>query len=146
MFVDRHSAISALTPPALEPMTPEELESRAASWFEGFPAEGVEAQIANFEEGVDGRMRPRLTLAHHLAILTDLWESDPDAVASRIDVPVWVLAVEGDRPERRGRVEAFASHLRHGRLEWVRGHHDVHAEQPHRVVDLLLDLAAEVTP
>jgi pimeloyl-ACP methyl ester carboxylesterase len=145
-FDDRESAIAALTPPAFEPMSPDELRLLGDSWFEGFPPAGIDAQLANFEPGDDGRMRPRLSLRHHLAILTDLWEHDPDATVSLVDVPVWVLAVEGDRPGRRERIEAFGSHVRQGRVVWAKGHHDIHAQQPELVVDLLLDLAAEIDP
>jgi pimeloyl-ACP methyl ester carboxylesterase len=143
-FPDRESALSALTPPPLTGMAAHELRAKADEWFPGFPAAGVEGQLANFVEVSDGTVRPRLTLERHLSILSHLWGHDPEAVAARVDVPVWVLAARGGWPGKEERVADFASALGRSRFEWVDGHHDLHAEQPRLVVDFLLDLAAEV--
>lgn len=143
-FPDRESALSALTPPPLTGMAAHELRAKANQWFPGFPAAGVEGQLANFEEVSDGTVRPRLTLERHLSILSHLWGHDPEAVAARVDVPVWVMAARGGWPGKEERVADFASALGRSRVEWADGHHDLHAEQPRLVVDFLLDLAAEV--
>ena len=144
-FPDREAALAALTPPPLAGMAASELRAKASEWFPGFPASAVEGQLANFEELSDGTVRPRLDLRTHLSIVSHLWGHDPEAVAAGVDVPVWVMAARGGWPGKDQRVADFASALRHPRVEWVDGHHDLHAEQPQMVVDFLLDLAAEVS-
>lgn len=144
-FPDWESAEAALTPPPLAGLHADELRQRAQGWFSDFPEAGVAAQLANFEVLEDGTVRPRLSLERHLAILRQLWDHDPDAVAARIEVPVWVMATTEGRPGKAERVERFVGGLRDSRLTWVEGHHDIHAQQPTTVVDFLLDLAAEVS-
>jgi pimeloyl-ACP methyl ester carboxylesterase len=142
-FVDWETARESLTPPPLSGMSAEQLRRQAGEWFPDFPPAGVAGQLANFEELSDGTVRPRLTLDRHLDILGHLWDHDPDEVAAAIGVPVWVLAAHGGWPGKEERVERFASHIT-GRVMWVDGHHDLHAQQPGLVVDFLLDLAAEL--
>jgi hypothetical protein len=125
-------------------MTQAELEELAPTWFSDFPPEGIRAQLANFAVHDDGTVAPHLSLDHHMTILRHLWEDDPDAVAEELSVPVRVVAV-GDDPAKRARVERFAGHLRDGRVIWSDGHHDLHAQRPQDVVDVLLDLSAEVS-
>ncbi len=144
-FADRESALAALTPPPLAGMPVHELRAKAAEWFPGFPAAGVEGQLANFEELPDGTVRPRLSLDRHLSIVSHLWGHDPDAVAAAVDVPVWVMAARGGWPGKEQRVADFAAAIGRSRVAWVDGHHDLHAEQPRVVVDFLLDLAVEVS-
>jgi pimeloyl-ACP methyl ester carboxylesterase len=144
-FADWDAAREALAPPPFGGLTSIELQARASEWFPGFPDAGVAAQLANFETLDDGSVRPRLTRERHMTIVRHLWDHDPDAVAASVDVPVWVMAAKEGWPGKDERVSRFVGALASSRVEWVDGHHDLHAEQPLRVVDFLLDLAAEVS-
>ncbi len=139
-------AEKALRPPRRPGMTMDELEQRFGELFAGFPESGIRGQIANFAHFDDGTVQPHLDLEHHMSIIRYLWEHDPDEVAATLDVPVWLMPVDDGRPGKRDRVESFTSKLKSGRTVWTSGHHDVHAERPTAVVDMLLDLAAEVAP
>lgn len=141
------SAWDRLAPPAFDGMGWAELRARAAARFVGWPTWAVEAQLANFEELPDGTVRPRLPRETHEVILQHLWNHEPDRAAVEVEVPILVVAVDDDTPGKKGRVERFAGRVPHCRVVWARGHHDLHAERPELVADLLMSfLREEVAP
>jgi hypothetical protein len=113
------------------------------SHLKDFPEPGIEAQLANFTVNEDGSIRNHLSLASHLTILRHLWEHNPDPVGARVTSPLQVIAVHGGIPSKPERVASFAE-ATHADVHWMDGHHDVHAQQPERVAQLLLDLADRV--
>ncbi len=141
-FDDWAAAARALAPPDFTGLTAASLRAMGDSMFGHFPPAGRLGQLANFEQDEDGGVRPRLTRERHMCILRRLFEHDPYATASSVGLPVWVLAIQGGA-DRREPIERFVDALNNGRLIWADGHHDIHAEQPDRVADVLLDLAAE---
>lgn len=132
-----------LAPPPLEGMRASDLEAGMRVRFSGWPEEGVQGQLANFELLADGTVRPHLTRDRHMRILRELWSHHPDDAARRLDVPVAVIAAEDGWPGKRERVEAFTGNLALGSVTWVDAHHDVHAQRPELVAGLLLELARE---
>ena len=130
-----------LAPPVLEAMTMTELRQRAQSWWPDFPAEGVEAQLANFVEGPDGFVRARLRREHHKQILASLWAQDPRPLFAQVRVPT-LIAVAGDSDNRPG-PELAAAGISHARTSrYLGAHHDLHAQHPERLARELLQLAA----
>lgn len=142
-FPDWESAAAALAPPSFDGLTRRQLEQGMRARFDGWPEEAVAAQLANFEDTSDG-VRPRLHRSTHMRLLSALWTHDSSAIADRLELPVLVVAATVDSPAEPGEVEAFVRRLRRGRLAWVEGHHDVHAQRPGAVAALLLELAGEV--
>lgn len=138
-FADVEEALVALRPPDLVGVGRSEMEGRMRARFIDFPETGLAGQMANFEDMDGGRVRPRLRLESHLAIVRHLHGQDPDVLAAQIDLPVRVVAV-GD-PGSRPRVSAFAENLRRGEVTWVDGHHDIHAQRPELVADVIRGLA-----
>lgn len=54
----------------------------------------------------------------------------PELVDAGVAGPVLVLAADGDTPPgEHAEVEAFVSALRRGRVTWIQGHDDLHAQQ-----------------
>ena len=137
-FPDVEQALAALRPPDLVGVARSEVEQRMGAMLTDFPTAAIEGQLANFEAIDDHRVRPRLRLDSHLEIVRQLHDQDPDALAGQVDVPVRIVAVgaEGSRP----RVTTFASHLRNGSVRWVDGHHDIHAQRPELVADVIREL------
>lgn len=141
-FPTWESAEAALAPPDFTGITRREMGARSEAMFSLFPPRGVRGQLANFEELAGGTIRARLSRTNHMKILRHLYDHDPFSTASEIDRTVWILAVTGDDPGRESSIESFVDTLTDGRLVWVDGHHDIHAQQPEVVVDLLVDLSA----
>lgn len=136
-FTDWETVSSVLQPPDLTGRTLEQLEAGIRNHFPGWPQSGIDGQLANFEEAGDGTIRPRLTLDRHMRILRSLWEHDPDLSASSIAVPVTVIAARDGWPGKQERVESFASKLRQASVHWVDADHDVHAQHPELVADMI---------
>jgi pimeloyl-ACP methyl ester carboxylesterase len=137
---DWTEAQSRLSPPSFAGMTMESMRSAMRSHLQGFPEEAIEAQLANLTVDENGSVRNRLSLDNHLTILRHLWEHDPDPVGRTVSSPIQVIAVAGGLPNKAARVAAFAG-ASGADVQWLEGHHDVHAQQPEHVTKLLLALA-----
>lgn len=140
IFDDVDSAWEQMAPPVFDGFDRAKLEAHNAARFAGWPPASVVARLASFEDADDGTVRPRLGRECHRAIVASLFGQDPDRVASEVSVPAVVVAVDRERPGRRERVETFVDHLPHGRVEWFDAHHDIHAQHPEIVADIMLDL------
>lgn len=143
-FPTLEAALTNLAPPNFDGLSRDQLERHLTQRFQGWPETAVGGALANFEIGVDDAVRPRLSLDRHLKILEQLWHHDPDVSMRRVAVPTLVLAAENGHPGKRERVEAFSRSLGRGRIVWMEGEHDLHAQHPDAVSELLIDLAGEV--
>jgi pimeloyl-ACP methyl ester carboxylesterase len=137
VWQDWEDAKTALTPPPLDHLRADTLVSETAKLFRGWPQEGVAAQLANLEAMPDGKVRRRLRLESHLQILRAMWEQSPRLVAARIDVPVLVLVADDGPPHHQAQVGDFAQSLSRKRVVHLPGHHDLHAQQPGEVVNVI---------
>lgn len=143
-FEDWESAAATLRPPDLPPITWAAATEQAASFYPGFPPDGVLAQLANLEEGVDGRVRRRLPLEAHMTILRHLFEQRPLDTAAKLGQPVLIVAARNnDTGDKAQRAQALEAALAQGRLVWLEGHHDLHAQRPQKVVDVVVGALSE---
>ncbi len=141
-FPDWDDAATALAPPRLAG-TPLDrirgwLDSSAGDW----PESGRQGTLANFEVRDDGTIAPWLTFERHLLVLRGLWEHQPSTRYPQISVPALLIVADtGDvswTHSKEEAVEAALAALPRGRAEWFRpAHHDVHAQHPAAVADLL---------
>ena len=143
-FPEWSDAAAQLAPPELEGMLKTDLENHMRARLDGWPETGIQGQLNNFEVRSDGTIRPHLSRRDHMAILRELWEHRPDDRAARVKCPTLVISVDA-QPDKRRRVERFVRRLERGRVVWVDGHHDVHAQQPDLVAGLLAELVEELS-
>lgn len=143
-FATWPDAEGALTPPNFDHTSLDEIRAMMRSHMNGFPDSGIEAQLANFEVAGDGRVRNRLRLQNHVSILRNLWDHDPDATGKAVRAPIQVIAVDSGRISKQERVSSFQA-MTGAEVYWREGHHDIHAQQPELVADLLLQLARKAT-
>ncbi len=143
-FPEWETAQRTLAPPSVAGMTRDQLASVIRDGLADFPETGIAAQLANFEDLPDGTVRARLSRDRHMTILRFLWEHDPDALADRVTQPVLVIATEGGMPGKDGRVATFTGRLTRGSAVWMDAHHDVHAQHPEAVAQLLVEFAGSV--
>lgn len=134
---------SVLAPPDFTGFTMEQMKKRSEERFAGWPRTGIEGQLANFQSE-DGFVKPRLSRANHMRILRELWEHRADHAAADVAVPALVLAIGRSEPGREERVDSFVRSLPDARLTWMDAHHDVHAQHPHLVAELLTAFAGEI--
>lgn len=146
-FPDWETCARTLAPPDLTTLRTAELEARMRGARPDWPESGIRGALANVGEGPDGRVRPHLSREHHMAILADLWEHPPTGRFPAIAVPVLFVPAEptptGGTDDRRARVASAVAALPRGRSTWLRGDHDLHAQQPDRVAAVLLGAVAD---
>lgn len=141
-------AATAMAPPKLIGTPFTRMQEWMSSAHPDWPDEGRLGQLANFEVRVDGTIAPWLTFERHLHVLRGLWGHRPSALYSEVDTPVLMIPADtGDvawTRSKRVAVDAAIAALPHGRAEWFSpAHHDVHAQHPAEVADLLHRAATE---
>lgn len=135
-------AAEALAPPRLAGTPLEQMERWIASSAADWPESGRQGSLANFEVRDDGTIAPWLTFDRHLLVLRGLWEHSPSSVYPTITNPVLLIVADtgdvGWSHSKQDAVDAALEALASGRAEWFRpAHHDVHAQHPDEVGDLL---------
>ena len=141
-FPEWEEAAVALAPPRLAGTPLADItrwvESSAADW----PEAGRRGTLANFEVRDDDTIAPWLTFDRHLTVLRGLWEHQPSARYPDVRVPALLIGADtGDVAWSHSKHEAVddaLAALPRGRAEWYSpAHHDVHAQHPDEVGDLL---------
>ena len=147
-FPDWTDASNALAPPRLAgtPLADitKWLEASAADW----PETGRQGTLANFEVRADGTIAPWLTFDRHLTVLRGLWEHQPSSRYPDVGAPTLLIGADtGDvawSASKHDAVDHAIAALPRGRAVWFSpAHHDVHAQQPAAVGDLLLQAASD---
>ena len=140
-FPDWERCQEALRPPALAGTPAATVEGWMRGAHPGWSDWAIEASMANLEHLPDGTVRPWLSLDNHLRILRSLWEHRPSTVIPKLDVPVLlVMADTGDEwaEQKRAIGEELAGASGRVRVKWFSpGDHDLHAEHPVELADLL---------
>jgi len=147
-FPDWDDAARELAPPRLAGTPLADIHrwvnSSAADW----PETGRNGTLANFEVRDDGTIAPWLTFDRHLTVLRGLWEHRPSSRYPDVAVPALLIGADtGDVAWSHSKHEAVDDALAAlpvGRAEWFHpAHHDVHAQQPDGVADLLRRVAID---
>ncbi len=143
-FPDWDDCARALTPPSVSGHTAAELEAWLRARHPDWPEPGIAGALACYERLADGTVRPWLDLDHHLAILRDLWEHPPSERYPDVKVPVLLIPAdtgengnEAWARQRRTLVEEAAAALPTCEVAWMTGDHDLHAQHPEQVAELL---------
>lgn len=138
---------AVLAPPHFEGMTAEAMDALVRRHHEGWPESGIAGLLANFETRADGTVAPWLTRDRHLRILRSMWEHRPAELYPTVKVPVLLVPAEDPgRPERSSaavaEVQKAAVLLPLARLHPVTGRHDLHAQHPEVIGDLIHEWAS----
>jgi pimeloyl-ACP methyl ester carboxylesterase len=143
-FPDWDECARVLAPPDTTGRTSAEIEAGVRARHPDWPESGIRATLACFEHLGDGTVRPWLARARHLAILRALWEHEPSTRYAGVKVPVLLVPADpgpGSDAEwdhgRKRHVEEAAAALTSSRLHWMAGDHDLHAQHPDEVAEVL---------
>jgi pimeloyl-ACP methyl ester carboxylesterase len=141
-FPEWDDAAAALAPPRLAGTPLDRLEQWLATSAADWPPEGRAGTLANFEVRDDGTVAPWLTFDRHLTVLRGLWEHSPMSRYGAMEVPVLLIVADtGDvawTHSKHDAVDAALAALPQGRAVWFRpAHHDVHAQHPVLVAQVL---------
>ncbi len=136
----------ALAPPRLAGRRRSEIEGYIRSAHPDWPETGIAGTLANFEVRPDGTVAPWLSYEHHLEVLHGMWEHHPSRRYAQVAAPVLLAPADGgdvSRSERqRAAVDRALAALPDARVRWFHGDHDIHAQHPVELADVMSDLAA----
>ena len=140
------SARDALTPPDLTRLDIAAFERMFRSRTRDWPESGVRGALSVVHVTDDGTVAPHLSRERHLRILRHLYDTRPDELYGRLEVPLLaVLATDGPSAFAGLKEQAVTTLLDRApaaRVHRLQGVHDLHAQQPHTVAGMLRDLAA----
>jgi pimeloyl-ACP methyl ester carboxylesterase len=161
-FADWDACRSALAPPRLLGRRLVEVEAYVRSAHPDWPESGIRGVLANFEVRPDGTIAPWLTYERHIEVLRGLWEHHPSERYAGIGVPVLLVPAGADRGptagadggptddgdgdwarRKRRDVETAAAAIPNARVRWLAGDHDVHAQHPHELAGIMLEMTAD---
>jgi pimeloyl-ACP methyl ester carboxylesterase len=138
---------AALQPPALAGMPAADLERRLRDAHPDWPEEGILATMGNFRLREDGTIEPWLTRDRHMTILRSLWEHRPETRYPEILAPVLLIPAEGGATgwaaERQLATRRAVAAIPRVRSVAIAGDHDLHAQYPARVANILNDAWCE---
>ncbi|HEU0240460.1 MAG TPA: alpha/beta hydrolase [Micromonosporaceae bacterium] len=148
-FTSWESAERALRPPDVDGRSAAAMRGVLRSAHPAWSDAAIDATAANLVELPDGTIRRRLSIPHHMQIVRSMWEDPPAADYPRVHIPVLLMpalpADPGAADTRRARVARAAAAFSDATIrEYVGGDHDLHAQQPERVADDLLAMAARL--
>lgn len=136
---------AALRPPPFAGTPLADIEPMIRNSHADWPESGIAGTLACFEVRDDGTVAPWLTLDRHLHVLRGLWEHRPLERLPLIREPVLFIPAGGsgssawNEAERASLNQAVVA-MRDGRVTWIDGDHDLHAQHPVQVAALLRTL------
>lgn len=137
-----------LTPPRIQGAKWDDVETMIRISHPDWPERGIEATLANLEKGPEGGVKPRLEFSSHMTILRNLWEHNPVETAKEIEVPmVFITALNntmGGIAAKRADVAEVQAALTGPTTDyWIEGHHDLHAQHPEKLREIILSEITE---
>jgi pimeloyl-ACP methyl ester carboxylesterase len=139
-FPTWEAALEALTPPDLDGMSLEDAGAWLRLQHPDWPDTGIAGSVANLQVAESGRLERRLPLDRHLEILHQLWDHRPARRFPRLALPMLLVLATGPGPDaaaRADKVEQAAAAIDQGRVVLLPGDHDLHAQHPDEVADLI---------
>jgi pimeloyl-ACP methyl ester carboxylesterase len=141
-FADWPTCAAALAPPPLAGTLAADFERMIRSNHPDWPETGIEGTMANVEVMSDGTIRPWLSRENHMRILHGMWEHHPASVYAEVKVPVRIVVAEDPSNQRwmagkRHDVARAVAALPGADAHWIAGDHDLHAQHPTEVADLI---------
>ncbi|HUR18704.1 MAG TPA: alpha/beta hydrolase [Acidimicrobiales bacterium] len=142
-FASWDACLAELAPPVFDGRSVEEIHELLSSRHADWPETAIEGFLANFEIRPGGMVAPWLARSRHLEILRSLWDHHPSKLYESVKVPVLLVPAmnPGQISVWEGAAEKAAGLLPRCRLEPMTGDHDLHAQQPVAVADLLHEWA-----
>jgi pimeloyl-ACP methyl ester carboxylesterase len=129
-----------LAPPRFDGTGTTALRKSLRAGHPDWSAAAIEATLANLHEREDGDVTPWLERERHRAIIGSMLRHQPRTLYKRILCPVRLLAVfsAAGPPRKRAQVaEALAGLADAELVEFPGADHDLHAQQPERVAQVL---------
>jgi pimeloyl-ACP methyl ester carboxylesterase len=146
-FASWEACRAALAPPRLAGLHRDDIERHVRAAHPDWPETGIAGTLANFEVRADGTVAPWLTYERHLTVLRGLWDHHPPDRYASVTVPVLLVPAAGgdahrEAHKRRG-IDAALAALPQARVRWFTGDHDIHAQHPAELADVMIDMLSD---
>jgi pimeloyl-ACP methyl ester carboxylesterase len=137
---------AVLAPPRLAGLHRTDIEGYIRGVHPDWPETGIAGTLANFEVRPDGTIAPWLTYERHIAVLRGMWDHHPSQTYGSVRVPVLLVpATGGGDPEREAQkhkdIDRALAMLPDAHVRWFTGDHDIHAQHPDELADVMIDFA-----
>lgn len=142
-FPDWETCAQALAPPRTTGRPAVDIEAYMRKAHQGWPEEGIAAQMANFVLREDGTVEPRLSFDNHMQLLRALWEHHPSSRYPDIAAPVLFVPADSGTvsdwsTDKRASVEAAVAAIPRADAHWFSpADHDVHAQFPVELAEVI---------
>jgi len=136
------AARERLAPPRLLGRPLREVEGYIRGAHPDWPEAGIQGTLANFDARPDGTIAPHLPFERHIDVLRGMWKHSPTARYAALRVPVLLLPADSaSNPtwteRKRRQVDAAAAAIPRARVHWFTGDHDIHAQHPVELADVM---------
>ncbi len=134
-----------LRPPAMNGLTRASFSNFLRQHYPDWSEAGINATIDNLEEMLDGTLRRRLSMAHHMQILRAMWDQDVETLYTKVQDPVMIaVAYAESREQKRPLIDAAERKLPSTEVHWLEADHDIHIQKPDLLTRLMLDWQASL--
>ena len=142
---------TVLAPPRLIGTPAATMEQWMRKGHPNWPETGIVGSMANFEVRPDGTIAPWLTFDRHMMILEALYAHRPSTRYPQLAAPTLLIPADtGDvawTHDKQAAVDNALTLLPDGRVRWFSpADHDIHAQYPIELAEVLLELAREGSP
>jgi pimeloyl-ACP methyl ester carboxylesterase len=151
-FIDLASTFSsweecaeALAPPRLEGTPASRIRSMLRGSHPDWSELAIDSMMGFVAVDSDGLAAPHLSFDNHLRVLRGMWDHRPLERYRAITAPVWWIVAEPGAgaqnwaARKRPALEAVELFLPASRSTWMVGDHDLHAQHPQQVAQIVLD-------
>lgn len=141
-FPEWDDAAKTLAPPDLIGTPSSVMRSMLRSAHPTWRESGIDSTMANFSIRDDGTIAPHLARDNHMKVLRSLWEHTPSTRFASLDVPALFVFAGGSSgpPGKRESAEIAESTIPKALVLWFDdADHDIHAQHPHDLAQLLHD-------
>ena len=146
-FASWEACRDALAPPRLAGRHLDQIEGYIRSAHPDWPEAGILGTLANFEVRPDGTIAPWLTYERHLVVLRGLFDHHPSERYPAVGVPVLLVPADTGAAawseRKRVDVDRAQAALPVARTRWLGGDHDIHAQHPVELADMMSDMTRD---
>ena len=137
-YRDWDNCFDKLKPPMLDGEDKDSLMKRWKRYKTDWPQEALDSQMNIFEIDSENKIKKRLSLENHMKIVRSIWENKPYFYLNSLEVPILFILVNFSLNYKK--IVNNNLNIKQVKLE---GDHDIHAQKPDIVSDIIVSAIQE---
>lgn len=148
-FATWEECAAVMAPPRLAGTPARRLHAMLRASHPDWSLAAIESMMEFVEVDEEGLASPRLSFENHMRVLHGLWEHRPQERYRTVVDPVWWVVAEPPpdaqnwAARKRPALAAVEAILPRTRSTWIVGDHDLHAQFPDRVANVVIEATTE---